>query len=147
MAQEIAEQIFVGQVTQKVFIERDGKVLISRDVGGTKWDLPGGRIHKGEEPLAGLRREIQEEIGVEVEISEPLYTDAFTFGDASNKSPGQDCFIVAYRATITDPSQPFVLAPDEIEEVRWLGREELETIPMWKEYKRALEVFFKISDK
>ena len=53
-----------------IIVNDDGKVLITQEpthfVGGGKWELPGGKIAKGEEeiPLEEiLWREIQEELG------------------------------------------------------------------------------------
>src|SRR3989338_843441 len=55
-------------VAVKVFLEKDGKFLIVKDSFGN-WDLPGGRIRKGEfeTPLeAVIRRKIFEELGPEI---------------------------------------------------------------------------------
>lgn len=46
-----------------VLMTRNGRVLMLRKPCG-KFDLPGGRIEKGEKLFAGLRREVQEETGL-----------------------------------------------------------------------------------
>ncbi len=55
-------------------IEKDGKILIARRRKGDhlehKWEFPGGKIEGAETPEECLRRELQEEFGVETEIKE-----------------------------------------------------------------------------
>lgn len=46
---------------------KEGHVLIierPRRSGQTYWDIPGGRLQRGETALEGLRRELEEEIGL-----------------------------------------------------------------------------------
>ncbi len=51
---------------------QDGKVLIcqrkARQEFPLKWEFPGGKVERGEETTAALRRELQEELDIEAEI-------------------------------------------------------------------------------
>jgi ADP-ribose pyrophosphatase YjhB (NUDIX family) len=67
-----------------VVVDDDGRVLLSRragDPGGGQWDLPGGFIDEGEGPLEALRRELDEEAGVELERLEYLVGLPDRYGD------------------------------------------------------------------
>jgi len=65
-------------------IQRDGRLLIARRPArgllGGLWEFPGGKLQDGEDLPACLRREIQEELGVEIEVGAPLgvYRHAYT---------------------------------------------------------------------
>lgn len=58
-------------------LERDGRVLLGRrrdEPGAGRWDLPGGFLNEGEDAIGGLRRELREETGLEIEPVEFLGT-------------------------------------------------------------------------
>lgn len=58
-----------------VVLDGDGRILLARradDPGQGLWDLPGGFMDEGENPLTTLRRELREEAGVEIEPLEFL---------------------------------------------------------------------------
>lgn len=51
-------------------LERDGQILLGRrklEPRRGYWDLPGGFLEEGEEPIDGLKREFREETGLAVE--------------------------------------------------------------------------------
>ena len=70
-------------------IEREGRVLVARRRGGDRfaglWEFPGGKIEPGEAPRDCLRREILEELGLDVEVGASLgeYPYAPAAGSAS----------------------------------------------------------------
>jgi 8-oxo-dGTP diphosphatase len=63
-------------VVAAVVIDAQGRVLIAQRpqkkhlAGG--WEFPGGKLEPGEERLAGLSRELREEIGIAVAAPRPL---------------------------------------------------------------------------
>lgn len=67
-------------VTQKAFVfDGKGKFLIIRRTETApskpnKWDLPGGAIDFGEDPIDSIHREIKEETGLEIEGLRPFDT-------------------------------------------------------------------------
>lgn len=61
----------------KAMIEKDGKFLIlkrsqNEDIYKEAWDIPGGGIVFGENPLDALKREVKEECGIDIDIIKPL---------------------------------------------------------------------------
>ena len=56
----------------------DGCLLLARRPAGShlagKWEFPGGKCHDGESLEACIRREIREELGLEVQADERLAT-------------------------------------------------------------------------
>ena len=56
--------------TEAVIVDAEGRVLLGRRAFEPhlgRWDLPGGFLHEGEDPLGALRREVHEETGLSVE--------------------------------------------------------------------------------
>ena len=66
-------------------LDRKGRVLIAQRPAGKHmaggWEFPGGKLAAGETPLAGLRRELQEEIGVDVIAATPLIAYRHQYAD------------------------------------------------------------------
>jgi 8-oxo-dGTP diphosphatase len=57
-------------------ILKDGKVLVCQRTRHQsmplKWEFPGGKIEDGEQPRDALRRELEEELGIDARIGEEV---------------------------------------------------------------------------
>ena len=64
-------------------IEQNGRVLICRRRADQKyplkWEFPGGKVEPGEDPEAGLRRELEEELSIRVGQAEELTRQEFQY--------------------------------------------------------------------
>ena len=65
-------------VVVAALVERGGRVLVSRRRPGVPhgglWEFPGGKREAGETDAEALRRELREELGVDLEVVEPVWT-------------------------------------------------------------------------
>ncbi len=63
-------------VAAGVLRDAQGHVLIAQRTTGKAhagaWEFPGGKLNNGEKPLAGLQRELREELGIEVVVARHL---------------------------------------------------------------------------
>ena len=60
-------------------IEKEDRLLIARRMEGSFmagfWEFPGGKVEEGEKPEEALRREIKEELDVDIEVLELFHTN------------------------------------------------------------------------
>jgi 8-oxo-dGTP pyrophosphatase MutT (NUDIX family) len=92
----------------------DGRVLLVRKKATESFMQPGGKIEIGEHPQDALRRELSEELGIDIDPSEMTYVGRYT-APAANE-PGRQVDAEVFRIVIAHPVAPGA----EIEEILWL---------------------------
>lgn len=101
-------------------IMKEGKVFATqRGYGEFKdgWEFPGGKVEAGESPEEALRREIREELEVEVNVGDLIDTIEYDY-------PAFHLSMKCYACTIAGGS-PHLL---EHEAARWLSADQLDSV-------------------
>jgi 8-oxo-dGTP diphosphatase len=110
-------------VAVAVLIRSDGAVLLaqrpSSKVYSGYWEFPGGKIEPGEPVAEALKREIREELGIEIERAYPWITRVFTYPHATVR-------LHFYRVTVWR-GEPCAL---EHEAVAWQRPDAIELAPL-----------------
>lgn len=99
-------------------IFREGRLLITQrragDHLGGLWEFPGGKIEPGETPEAGLRRELEEELGITVTVGE-------RFAEIAHDYPDRRVHLQFFRCELVR-GEP---TPLHCAAVTWVTRDEL----------------------
>lgn len=112
-------QMIVGV---KGVIMKDGKVLIIKrsdqaHVSAGSWESVGGKVEFGEDLEVALKREVLEEVGLEIEIEHILYASTF------QTSPTRQVVIISY---LCSSNKGDVTLSNEHSDYLWASYDELE---------------------
>ena len=110
-------------VVTAAVIERDGSFLIAQRPPdkhmGLKWEFPGGKLEWGEDPRAGLAREIREELAIEIEVGDVLEVVAHVYDDLQ-------VVLLVYACKYRSGNVQLL----DVQDVRWVSRHELRQYDM-----------------
>lgn len=99
-------------------IEQDGKILIAQrakeDKLSLKWEFPGGKIAGSETPEECLKRELKEELNVDIQVKEHFSTIHYDY-------PTWTIELLVYRAEITGGE----MQRNVHNEIRWVRPREM----------------------
>ncbi|OFZ10214.1 MAG: hypothetical protein A3D92_22165 [Bacteroidetes bacterium RIFCSPHIGHO2_02_FULL_44_7] len=101
----------------KCLVEHNGKFLMIRIAYGHKhWTFPGGGVDRGELPEIAAKREVREEVGIEVEKVTPI-------GEYFNtRHYSKDTVYCFYSKVASDY---FSIDNNEVAEARWFSLSEI----------------------
>lgn len=115
----------IQKIIACAFIHKNGKLFVARRADTKKflpgkYELPGGHIEFGEKIEDGLKREIREEFGFDVVVSDPFYAFTYTRDNDMVHSVEVDYFV-----TLADPNQKIKLNLEDHSEYHWITKKEI----------------------
>jgi 8-oxo-dGTP diphosphatase len=106
-------------VVAALIADAGGRVLITQRRADQAlplfWEFPGGKVEPGEAPEAALRREIAEELAVDVEVGR-IWDVMF------HAYPDYDVYMLVYRCGILGDAAP---RPVEVADLAWVPPDRL----------------------
>jgi 8-oxo-dGTP pyrophosphatase MutT (NUDIX family) len=120
-------------VSVKGVVIRDGRVLLLRNERD-EWELPGGKLELGEEPVDCVAREIAEEVGWQVNPGPLLDAWPYRIRD------GVDVLVITCGCHASSDDDP-VLSPEH-RQVGMFTEAEAATLPMPDRYKESIAIWF-----
>ncbi len=112
-----AKQVFPEPTVGALIVDKQGKILLARSHKWfDKYTLPGGHIEVGESMADAVRREVKEEVGLDVEVVEILLVQEAIFAPEFYKKK-HFIFIDFYCKS---KDQQVKLDHDEIQDYIWI---------------------------
>jgi NAD+ diphosphatase len=103
-----------------ILVDEEGRVLLARrahDPEAGRWDLPGGFLEPDESPEDGLRREMREETGLDVEVGRYVGSFVDVYGEG-----GDNTLNIVF---VCQPGPGDPEPADDVSELRWFAPEKL----------------------
>jgi len=100
-------------------VSREGNVLItkrsSEGLLGGLWEFPGGKIESGEKARTACQREIREEVGIKVQVTEHLTQIKHAYTHFKIVMEVFKCRYISGNVTLDGPVDYKWIKPDELE--------------------------------
>ena len=119
-------------VSVKGVVLRRGRVVLLQNERD-EWELPGGRLEAGEDPMDCVVREIREELGLDVTVAGIV--DSWTY----EVLPGREVVIVTYGCRLDGHDEIEISA--EHKEVGLFSPDVLASLPMPEGYRRSIRAW------
>jgi 8-oxo-dGTP diphosphatase len=104
-------------------IVRDGRCLVTRRSASSsmalKWEFPGGKVEPGEDPRDALRRELVEELCIEIEVGAILGEGFGRVGEKQIRLTVYGCTWVGGEIELREHHELGWFLPEELDGLDW----------------------------
>lgn len=128
------------KTTAGCIIEKDNNVLLAlRNHEPFKgyWCLPGGHVEYNERAIDAVKREVKEEIGIDVN---PKF---FCYDDEIFKKINWHAVVLVF---VSGPMGKIKRQKKEVKDIRWFDKKGIVNLPMAFNHKGILKSYFKIKN-
>lgn len=129
----VEHQVFNYRVAAVMI--QDGCVLIHRSKKESHWSLPGGRVILGEDAKTSLRREMKEELNLQVKVERFLWTveNFFTYAEKEIHEVGLYFKLAAEEQLPNYNGEEFTVLEAERLVFKWVPLEDLDQYELYPE--------------
>lgn len=132
---------FVGNVSVRALLrdQNTNEVLVTRDSKDNLYEIPGGRLDENESFDENLKREIKEELGVDIDVNSInyLYSDQNIHG----RDGTLQAFIV-FIININSKDSINIELSDEVTEYKWVNNNNYQDLSYFDCVQKALDKYF-----
>lgn len=122
-------------ISIKGVLVKNGQILLVKNERN-EWELPGGRIEIGESPEQCLKREMYEELKIDIKILNIIGTRLFEVIQE------QYVFLVAFLCEMAEENETIEISEEHID-YKWFKVEKLPRNQLPKEYIELIEMTIK----
>lgn len=119
-------------------IEQNGRFLIARRPKGVslelKWEFPGGKVDVSESEEEALKREIMEELGIEIEVRQRMTPSIYHYKDFTVNVVPYRCTILSGKPILREHMDLVWVDSESVREYDFVGAD----TPILEEYRASL---------
>lgn len=125
----------IQRVTIKAIIFKNDSFLLVQD-HKNKWEMPGGKVDFGESPENTIKRELNEELGVNDVIVKDI-VKSWTFS-VQDEGDDYQFIVIVYSVDIGNSD---IKHSDEHKKYEWVSKNKIESLNMRDGYKDSINEF------
>lgn len=128
--------IYLVPISVKGIVIEDGKVWLRKNERN-EWELPGGKLDKGEQPEETITREIREELGFEIIVGRIVQAHIYNIRQSNDESHG--VLVVSYKCKLINKIGDFEIQGEAGEaKFEKFSEEDINGLNMPDFYKEAI---------